>query len=201
MGRIGLPARSPQKRGADQPSQKGPTSPPHLCTSGSQKKPRQGARLFRPPPGLPTWRNSQTPVSSPTPLTARLAVGCCVGSRTSHIAGWATCLSDLMVAPAYPGAPSGLNTNLRGPICTRCTRCPLNRDRRKRSLSAHRNPMAAFFCRWGSKHSEIVLASSPRWHRLVALSGAKVRGGGARALRLRLFAVDRNPSHLLLGCR
>jgi hypothetical protein len=198
-----LPARSPQKRGADQPSQKGPTSPPHLCTSGSQKKPRQGARLFRPPPGLPTWRNSQTPVSSPTPSTAAGGWLLCRHSdaarRTSHIAGYV--LVRRHGGAAYPGAPSGLNTNLRGPICTRCTRCPLNRDRRKRSLSAHRNPMAAFFYSWGSKHSEIVLAKVHDGTRLVALSGPKVRGGGARLLRLRLFAVDRDPSHLLLRCR
>ena len=33
-----------------------------------QKKPRQEARLFRPPPGLPTWRSRKAPVGSPTPF-------------------------------------------------------------------------------------------------------------------------------------
>ena len=47
-----------------------------------QKKPRQEARLFRPPPGLPTLRTRKAPVGSPTPSTARLAVGCCVGTPT-----------------------------------------------------------------------------------------------------------------------
>jgi hypothetical protein len=45
-----------------------------------QKKPRQEARLFRPPPGLPTWRSRKAPSAHPPPSTARLAVGCCVGS-------------------------------------------------------------------------------------------------------------------------
>jgi hypothetical protein len=52
--------------------------------------------------------------------------------------------------------------------------------------------MAAFFCRWGSKHSEIVLASSPRWHRLVALSGqrsAEAEQGRSAYVYLPLIAI------------
>ena len=40
-GRAGLPARSPQKRGADQPSPRGTDKPAASLHSPPQKKPRQ----------------------------------------------------------------------------------------------------------------------------------------------------------------
>ena len=45
-GRVGLSARSPQKRGVPTNSlREGPTSPLHPCTARPQKKPRQEAGL------------------------------------------------------------------------------------------------------------------------------------------------------------
>jgi hypothetical protein len=160
----------------------------------------RACRLARPPFAIPSRGVWASPRRTPaSPLTANVLRLLSDRALRFHLAiKFSAKASDGRIASGRLTERSGLNANLGGPFCSRCRRCPRNHDRGKHSLSPRKKPRLRSL----ADGAVNVRKSFKRVHdgpRCVTLMAAKAEHTDAPPYVL--FAVDRNPSDLLLCCR